>query len=314
MLVVVSLGGGHGAEEVRRVWGVGAPHEAERLEVRCDEDRRVLQCNHPEICAATAQQVVQQLLPKWDPRVKPTRDELTLTRRRKKRNLKHIRRRKGVLFDPTVTTRGEISETFRVFTDLDQLSEMPAHRPDGGPSEYERVTVHTDGSCLDNGTENARCGSGIYFGQNDDRNTAVRVPGSALTNQIGEIVAVMVAALLAPQNAWLDLVTDSDYVMKGLTEHLQRWDDIGWIGVENAELFKDAAARLRARTATTAFKWVKGHSGVPGNEAADKLAKAGADMNPNEAPDLQLLCRLWMQSFTKTAAHPLQPKSELYTI
>ena len=50
----------------------------------------------------------------------------------------------------------------------------------------------------------------------------------------------------------------------------------------NASFFRRAAYLLRRRTATTTFRWVKGHDGVEGNEECDGLAKEGA-ANPIES-------------------------------
>jgi RNase H len=47
-------------------------------------------------------------------------------------------------------------------------------------------------------------------------------------------------------------------------------------------MFKKAAHLLKCRTATTHFKWIKGHNGNQGNEESDALAKQGAE---KEAPD-----------------------------
>ena len=80
----------------------------------------------------------------------------------------------------------------------------------------------------------------------------------------------------------LKIHTDSQYVIDGLTTHLHEWENDGWIGVKNATLFKRAAYVLRKRSAPTSFQWVRGHSGVEGNEESDRLAKDGAN---KEAPD-----------------------------
>ncbi|KAI0721266.1 hypothetical protein C8T65DRAFT_566487 [Cerioporus squamosus] len=82
------------------------------------------------------------------------------------------------------------------------------------------------------------------------------------------------------------------YVQKGLTVHMKEWEDNGWYGVENKSLVCDAVARLRARSAPTTFRWVKGHSGVPGNEGADELARHAVERKLTKllpAPPLQFV-------------------------
>ncbi|KAI0254996.1 hypothetical protein BJV78DRAFT_1345447 [Lactifluus subvellereus] len=74
------------------------------------------------------------------------------------------------------------------------------------------------------------------------------------------------------------------YAYIAATTHLQTWEDNGWIGVKNADLFKRTAFLLRSRIATTDFQWVKGHDGTLGNEQSDRLAKEGANK-----PDTDLL-------------------------
>ncbi|KAI1783861.1 hypothetical protein LXA43DRAFT_838491, partial [Ganoderma leucocontextum] len=74
----------------------------------------------------------------------------------------------------------------------------------------------------------------------------------------------------------LHIVSDSKYVIRGLTVHLQKWEQNGWLHVRNKPLIQTVTAKLRARFAPTTFRWVKGHSGDPGNEGADDLAKDGS--------------------------------------
>ena len=185
---------------------------------------------------------------------------------------------KDVTFDPTITCKGTLADCFRIFTDSEEIELTPATRTltRGIHLSNNKVVAYMDGACMDNGKANARCGSGIWFSPNHHLNTAFKVPGPCQSNQVGELVTVIKAAELTPNFYELTIVSDSKYMIEGLTKHLPGWEDRGWIGVENAEMFKRAAYLLKTRTAPTIFKWVKGHSGNLGNEESDALAKEGA--------------------------------------
>ncbi|KAH9849654.1 hypothetical protein C2E23DRAFT_784043 [Lenzites betulinus] len=129
--------------------------------------------------------------------------------------------------------------------------------------------------------DNAKAGAGVYFGHNDHRNAARRVPGPRQSNQTGEAYAIALAAEITPTFAPLTIVTDSTYMYNGLTEHLQAWENRGWIGVENKEVLQYTIAKLRKRSAPTWLRWVKGHSGDDGNEGADRLAEQGTRGEPS---------------------------------
>jgi len=79
-------------------------------------------------------------------------------------------------------------------------------------------------------------------------------------------------------------LTDSSYVVKGLTEWVIKWESEGWKTANRGEvvsrdLFKRAKGMkdsLRDRGTTVELTHVPGHAGVWGNEMADKLAVRGA--------------------------------------
>jgi hypothetical protein len=71
------------------------------------------------------------------------------------------------------------------------------------------------------------------------------------------------------------LVSNSRTVLDGLNKYCECWESRGWIGTENGLELQALFARILVRKAPTFLKWVKGHSGNPGNEAADKLAEQG---------------------------------------
>ena len=89
---------------------------------------------------------------------------------------------------------------------------------------------------MKNGKRNAACGSGIWIEGDHPLNKALKVPGVRHSNQIGEIAAVIVAAESLPNYCKLKVLTDSRYVIEGLTEHLEKWEDAGWIGIQKRRI------------------------------------------------------------------------------
>ena len=100
------------------------------------------------------------------------------------------------------------------------------------------------------------------------------------TNNKGELTAVLD---LLQQTAHLaeDLLVycDSMYVINSVTKWMHGWKRRGWKKgdgkpVLNVELMQALDAAMAGRRVR--FEWVKGHSGHPLNEAADRLANAAA--------------------------------------
>jgi ribonuclease HI len=75
------------------------------------------------------------------------------------------------------------------------------------------------------------------------------------------------------------LVSDSQYLVKGLNEWIDGWKRRGWRRKEgpvlNVELWQELD-RLRLTHRITA-EWVRGHVGHPENERCDRLAVAVID-------------------------------------
>ncbi|MFT3970508.1 MAG: ribonuclease HI family protein [Micropruina sp.] len=100
------------------------------------------------------------------------------------------------------------------------------------------------------------------------------------TNNMGELTAVLD---LLRQTADVDdellVYCDSMYVINSLTKWMPGWKRKGWRKgdgkpVLNVEIMKELDAALAGRRVK--FEWVKGHSGHPLNEEADRLANAAA--------------------------------------
>ncbi|KAG1840786.1 RnaseH-domain-containing protein [Suillus tomentosus] len=117
---------------------------------------------------------------------------------------------------------------------------------------------------------------------------AIKVPGETHSNQTAELLAVLVALQNVEPYVPITFMTDSKYVINSLTKHLPEWEDIGWIGILNSAHLRATAYQLRKRSAQTGFVWVKGHSGLNGNDQADTLAKEGANKTTDDHINLQI--------------------------
>ncbi|OSD00921.1 ribonuclease H-like protein [Trametes coccinea BRFM310] len=152
-----------------------------------------------------------------------------------------------------------------------------------------RIVVATDGSCTKNGEADARAGAGIKVTEGAVLERALKVPKcEKQTNQVGEAIATLWAARALDQSKEVVHESDSRTTINAITRDRQKHEDRGYIGVENAAVIKAIVAELRQRKTHSHFNWIKGHSGHPGNECADKLAKEGADMMDGEDLNLEV--------------------------
>ncbi|AWP22922.1 ribonuclease HI [Acidiferrobacter sp. SPIII_3] len=139
-----------------------------------------------------------------------------------------------------------------------------------------KVVIHTDGACRGNPGPG---GWGAIL-EADGRERTLSGAEAATTNNRMELQAAIAALKALNRACDVELVTDSQYVRRGITEWLAQWKRRGWLTaarrpVANADLWRelDAAASRH----TVHWRWVKGHSGHPGNERADRLANDAID-------------------------------------
>ena len=100
------------------------------------------------------------------------------------------------------------------------------------------------------------------------------------TNNRMELLAVIQGLRALKRPCAVIIHTDSQYVMKGMTEWLANWKRRGWMTadkkpVKNAELWQLLDEQVQRHTVS--WRWVRGHAGDPGNERADQLANLGVE-------------------------------------
>ena len=100
------------------------------------------------------------------------------------------------------------------------------------------------------------------------------------TNNRMEMTAVIRGLQKLTRPCSVRITTDSQYVLKGITEWMPNWKKRNWKTasrkpVKNADLWQELDALLSQHEVE--WQWVKGHSGHAENERVDGLANRGID-------------------------------------
>jgi ribonuclease HI len=136
------------------------------------------------------------------------------------------------------------------------------------------VVLYTDGACKGNPGPGG-WGAWLRSGDHEKELCGGEVP---TTNQRMELTAAIEGLNALTKPCRVELYTDSKYVMNGITGWINGWKRNGWMTsgkqpVKNADLWQ--ALDVAVARHEIEWRWVKGHSGDPGNERADALANAG---------------------------------------
>jgi ribonuclease HI len=112
------------------------------------------------------------------------------------------------------------------------------------------IAIFIDGACVGGGTYHAQAGVGVYFGPGSRYNVSKQLDDNPMTNQRAELNAAIVALErvydLIACGLTTDivlLITDSTYVVQGITDLVYKWRDKGWknrrgVEVANREDFE----------------------------------------------------------------------------
>ena len=137
-----------------------------------------------------------------------------------------------------------------------------------------KVIVHTDGACSGNPGPG---GWGAILAFNGTRKELSGGEAETTNNRM-ELMGAIAALESLKRPCKVEMHVDSAYVKDGITKWIHGWKRNGWKTadkkpVKNTELWQrlDALRDLHA----VEWRWVKGHSGDPGNERADLLANKG---------------------------------------
>lgn len=135
----------------------------------------------------------------------------------------------------------------------------------------KKRTYHTDGACLNNGTDDAKA-AWAYCCVQDKCEGSGAVEGKQ-SNNTAELTAIIEAMKHAKREKVTHIIvfSDSQYAIKCIVGE--------WARKKNGEFF-DRIDKLAEAFSMVHFEWVRGHNGDPANERADELCRAFLKCRP----------------------------------
>lgn len=144
-------------------------------------------------------------------------------------------------------------------------------------ANLKKVTVYTDGSCLNNPGPGGY-GAVLLFGPH---RREISGGFRRTTNNRMEIMAVIAALETLKEPCQVTLYSDSQYVVNAISKGwAKRWKANDWKRNKKEKAVNpDLWDRLlqSCEPHQIDFKWLRGHSGIEENERCDQLAFAAAN-------------------------------------
>lgn len=144
---------------------------------------------------------------------------------------------------------------------------------------FDSLLIYTDGACTGNPGPG---GWASILAFPEGRVEELGGGNPETTNNRMEIVAALraLAHLETSPSQTIFLYTDSTYVIRGITQWIWGWKKKGWRNsegqeVSNRDLWEELLRHVqRLKPAVIEWKYVRGHTGNPGNERCDEIAVA----------------------------------------
>jgi ribonuclease HI len=143
-------------------------------------------------------------------------------------------------------------------------------------NEKPSVSIFTDGACSGNP------GIGGYAAILRHGTLEKEISGCEYltTNNRMELTAAIKALESLKRPCRVTLVTDSDYLVKGMTSWIFQWKKNNWRGsqrrpVLNRDLWENLLALSEVHDIR--WEWVRGHNGHPENLRCDLMAREAID-------------------------------------
>lgn len=148
------------------------------------------------------------------------------------------------------------------------------------------IEIFTDGSCINNGKNFARCAIGIYFPKKEFENVSKEITSTKInkTNQTAELLAILKSLKITKKvdkEIKIKIYTDSLYCINSLTKWYYAWEKNNWLNsnkkqVKNKEIIQKIIKYIKKKNID--FVHVRSHTHKKdyysiNNDIADQLAK-----------------------------------------
>ena len=121
-------------------------------------------CKDPHKCVSAAEAIIIKLSIKLNPTAPSQKDGLTLTHKHLEKNVKaDIANEDEITFNPSVTTRSNLSDCFRILAPNPTPTLPALHVPRDTATAPTALIIYTDGLCLHNGQHNSTSDTGVWI-------------------------------------------------------------------------------------------------------------------------------------------------------
>ncbi len=139
----------------------------------------------------------------------------------------------------------------------------------------KRAILFTDGSCLGNPGP----GGWACLLRCDSVETELSGTEAHTTNNRMELQAVIAGFSALTESCVVTVVTDSQYIQRGMTRYLSTWIERDWrnsrgVPISNRDLW-EALRRASSRHEVT-WTWIRGHGASAEQNRCDELAQTAA--------------------------------------
>ena len=136
-----------------------------------------------------------------------------------------------------------------------------------------KTTIYSDGACSGNPGPGGWAARILYA---DGTVREIGGFSEETTNNRMELQAVIEGLKCVGEEPDLTMVTDSEYVLKGITEWIHGWKRRGWRTAAKKPVLNQDLWRILDALNTPQIRWeyTRGHAGDPDNERCDEIAQA----------------------------------------